>query len=183
MNALRYQDNVPLRWQELTALPSGAEEERIARDNSRLLQLLPFLEESGQEQHPHDEEPPPRYIQLLEQRLLLLTELLADLLAQSRPLPPSHEIGITANTLDWIDDEPPAPGALLLVELFLHPLQPRPLRLPVEVLAVEPHEDGQQVHARLHVNADHAQAELEKLIFRQHRRIIASRRQGRSQVS
>lgn len=176
MSALRYEDQVPLRWRELEALPTGLERERIARENSRLLQLLPSLEEGAQE-HVHDEEPPPRYIQLLELRLQLLTELLADLLAQSRPLPAVHALGITAEFIDWLDAQPPAPGALLLVEVFLHPLLPRPLCLLAEVMTVEPCAKGGQVMARLQVNAELVQAELEKLIFRQHRRTVALQRQ------
>lgn len=173
MGALRYEDIVPLRWQQIEVLPEEREQERIALENIRLLQLLPSLEGSP---GPVDDEEPPRYIQTLELRLQLLTELLADLLAQSRPLPPERPLGITAETLDWLEGNPPAVGALLLVEVFLHPLLPRPLRLPAEVVAVEARKEGQQVLARLHVNAEVAQAELEKLIFRQHRRVIARQR-------
>lgn len=177
MSALRYEDRIPLRWQELEALPTGQEQERIAHANSRLLQLLPSLEDTPE--HTHDEDPPPRYIQILELRLQLLTELLADLLAQSRPLPPVHVVSLTADSVEWQDAQPPTVGSSLLVEVFLHPLLPRPLCLAAEVMQLEPQEESSLVRARLHIPADTAQAELEKLIFRQHRRAVASRRKQR----
>lgn len=175
MSGLRYQNILPLRWRQVEALPVGQESERIARDNELLLQLLPTLEEAPD--HGHDEESPPRHIQMLELRLQLLTELLADLLSQARPLPLARHVEIMAEAIEWIDDNPPLESTMLMIELYLHRLLPRPLNLSAVVEHVETAPGGQRVICRLHLDGEAVQTELEKLIFRQHRRAVASKRQ------
>lgn len=176
MSGLSYEGMVSLRWQPLDALPAGDDLLQLAGDNERLLQLLPGLE--SMPESAHDEEAPPRYMQLLELRLQLLTELLAELLAQSQPPPPSHRVTLSAESISWEDEAPPPPGTALMLELFLHRHLPRPLRLPAVVERIEPAAAGQRVLARLQRLPEAAAAELDKLIFRQHRRRIASLRKG-----
>lgn len=176
MSSLHYEGTVPLRWQLLEALPAGEALLQLGHDNERLLQLLPGLESTPEPAH--DEEAPPRYMQLLELRLQLLTELLAELLAKTQPLPPAHRVMLSAETIGWEEEAPPPLGAVLMVELFLHRLMPRPLRLPVVVESLEPAAASQRVQARLQPLPEAAAAELDKLIFRQHRRRIASMRQS-----
>ncbi len=64
MSGLSYEGMVSLRWQPLDALPAGEDLLQLAGDNERLLQLLPGLE--SMPESAHDEEAPPRYMQLLE---------------------------------------------------------------------------------------------------------------------
>lgn len=175
MSGLRYEDTLPLRWQQLEALPAGQTLLQLSRDNERLLQLLPGLETAPEPVH--DEEAPPRHMQLLELRLQLLTELLAELLAQTRPLPPPHALTLSTEVIDWLDDAPPPSGAVLMIELYLHRFLPRPLRLPAVVESLQPATGGQRVSARLQPLGEVVTDELDKLAFRQHRRRVASLRQ------
>jgi hypothetical protein len=64
-----------------------------------------------------------------------------------------------------------------MIELYLHRLLPRPLNLPAVVERVETATGEQRVICRLYLAGEAVQAELEKLIFRQHRRAVASKRQ------
>jgi hypothetical protein len=171
MGGLRYQDSIPLRWQPLASGLSADALAQLARDAEQLLTLLAGLENVGEA--PVDDEPRPRYLQQLELRLQLMTELLGELISQTRPLPSARPVALSADRLEWQDDAPPAAGTHLIVELYLHRLLPRPLRLPVRVDAV----DGQRVAAGLADLGDSVIAELEKLIFRQHRRAVANSRQ------
>lgn len=175
MTVLRYEENIPLQWRPLGALLSADELDRLDRHNERVLALLPGLETPTDPAL--DEEPPPRHLQVLEQRLQLLTELLGELLAQQRPLPPVRAVAFSAEDIEWSDDAPPRVGATVMVELHLHRLLPGPLRLPVAVERQEAGGDGERVLGRFAGVGDGVVAELEKLIFRQHRRAIASRRQ------
>jgi len=177
MGELRYHDQVPIRWQVLTEPLAEAELDRYARDNERLLRQLAGLEaslESGEE-----DGPAPRYLQVLELRLQLMAELLAEVLAQTRPLPPRRSIWLSGAALEWIAPQPPQAGADLLVELFLHEALPRPLRLPARVTQVDAQGERSRVQTTLQSLGDGVVEQLEKLVFRQHRRMVASRR-GRS---
>lgn len=174
MTVLRYEDSIPLHWRPLDALPTGDNLDRLDRHNERVLALLPSLETPTE---PVLDEEPPRHLQVLEQRLQLLTELLGELLAQQRPLPPVRSVALSAEDIEWSDDTPPRAGATVMVEIYLHRLLPGPLRLPVTVERQEPDGAGERVVGRLASVGDSVVAELEKLIFRQHRRAIANRRQ------
>jgi len=175
MSELQYHERVPMSWRALAGPLAEVEADRLARDNERLLRQFASLEsplESGGE----EDAPPARHLQVLEARLQLMAELLGELLAQARPLPPRHPIWLSGRTLAWIDHQPPQPGARLLVELFLHESLPRPLRLPVRVERLSAEGDGTRVHTELDGVTEGVVEQLEKLAFRQHRRFIASRR-------
>lgn len=176
MDGLRYRDTVPLRWRLVDELPQGPELARILRSNEQLLQLLPSLE--APPDHAYDDEPPSRYMQMLELRLRMLTELLADLLVQTQALPPEHPIELSVNELDWLDEDPPAVSSAVMVEVYLNPSMPRPLRLPAVVASLSTEQGGQWVNCRLQIDSEVVTAELEKLIFRQHRRLVASQRKS-----
>jgi hypothetical protein len=178
MDGLRYRDTVPLRWRLVDELPQGPELARVLKGNEQLLQLLPSLEAPAE--HAYDDEPPSRYMQMLELRLRLLTELLADLLVQTQSLPPEHPVELSVNELDWLDEDPPAVSSAVMVEIYLSPSMPRPLRLPGVVASVSTEQGGQWVNCRLQIRNEAMAAELEKLIFRQHRRMVASQRRPNS---
>lgn len=168
---LRFQGKLPFHWQRLEAEPEAAERERLARDNERLLQLLPGVEPPPE---PADEEGPlPRHLQHLELKLQLLTELLGELLARSHPLPPRRDVWFSTDQVGWHEaGDVPAIGMIVLAEPYLNESVPRPLRLIGQVRSVQ---EGEVV-AELRHPGDGVLVQLDRLIFRHHRREIASRK-------
>src|SRR5690625_82934 len=139
MSGLRYRDTAPLRWRALDSLPEGPELLKLLRGNEQLLQLLPSIEAAPEQTY--DDEPPPRHMQMLELRLRMLTELLADLLIQARPLPQQRSFELSVNELSWLDTEPPAVGQSIMVEIYLTLYLPKPLQLPAVVASVAAEHD------------------------------------------
>lgn len=173
MSRLRYEDSIPLGWRRLASPLTEAELDRLQRENERLLLLLASLEPTAE---PDEEGPLPRHLQLLELRLQLLTDLLAELLAQTLPLPPARSMWLSAERIGWQDEAPPAIGERVQIEVYLSEAVPRPVRLQAVVESVA----GAEVSARLEPTGEGVADQLEKLIFRQHRRRIARERGGQS---
>ena len=174
-NGLLLSASLRLGLRAIEALPPVAEREALARQNERVLRGLLALEESperdGDEEGLHPE------LQRLDLKLGLLMELVGELLGRELELPPFRALRFNAHGLACTLDAAPPPGSLLVLELYLHDSLPRPLRLFGEALPNAPGPDNLLVAFRdlPDTLADH----IEKHIFRQHRREVARRREGR----
>jgi hypothetical protein len=108
----------------------------------------------------------------IDLKLTLMLDVLADLSAESHPPPPAAQIVLDSNGFEWLD----APvdigvGDRGIVDIFIQPGVPRPLRFLVRVVA------GATSSQRSFKFEGLSEAEadgLERLIFRQHRQKIAS---------
>lgn len=174
-DALVCVDELPYR---LSPLPAGLEFQAAAvAAAERLLHSLAALESSL----PEEAEPglTDSALQRLDAKLDLVLDLLGRLLASEQPT-------LLARPLRWSRlgarievSEAPQIGSRQLLSLHLQAGLPVPLKLPVEVLAVAPGLDGLHT-AWLAFPSDAAafEAELQRLLFRQHRRQIAASRRS-----
>ncbi|WP_395793507.1 PilZ domain-containing protein [Aquimonas sp.] len=174
-DALVCVDELPYR---LSPRPSGIEFRSAAvAAAERLLHSLVALESSL----PEEAEPglTDSALQRLDAKLDLVLDLLSRLLASEQPT-------LLARPLRWSRlgarievSEAPQVGSPQLLILHLQTGLPVPLKLPVDVLAVAPGAGGLHI-AWLAFPTDAAglEAELQRLLFRQHRRQIAASRRG-----
>ena len=92
-------------------------------------------------------------------------------------IPPERLLTLAVDSLSWSADTAPPPDGLLQLELYCNLSYPRPLILPAQVVDSSPLPDsGWHIQARFHTPSPALQEALERYIFLQHRRAIASQR-------
>jgi hypothetical protein len=178
--ALSYHDRLPLGWVPLQSLPEGLEAERLAESNARLLVALTLLSE-----HPvHNDEPSAAELEMqrVQQKLNLLLELVGGFLGQQAARPPAVPLRLSWRGVVWQGGGLQM-GAAGMVELYLSPMLPQPLRWPARIAATGAGAAEGETHAEFAPAPDFCQAALERHVFQQHRRQIAETRQpARQQI-
>lgn len=158
---------LPLHWQAREPSSEGA----VCEEAQHLLQACMVLEEGRHRSE--DGDAASAEIERLHVKMNLVLDVLAGLLAQQSPRPPALPVQLSAEQVVWVAaTEPPATGECGWVSLYLHPLLPRPIRLPAVVTQVQ----GREVCARFESLTPGTQALLERYVFHHHRRAIAERR-------
>lgn len=170
-----YQSQHPISWRYVE---SGAKlSELICRDNERLLRFfsssLPSSLELPEEQSLLHSE-----FQRLELKLDLLLEQVGLLLAQQTLLPEAVPLRLTAQELHWWAREAPAPGETVQVAVYLKEELHRPVILLGKVRECKAEANGHRILMRFTDLGEGVREELERFIFRWHRRHIAQARRS-----
>lgn len=116
-------------------------------------------------------------LQRMEFKLNLVLDLVSQVLLHSLPLPPRTAVRLGADRIEWGTKTAPTVGQAVIVELYLNTRFPRPVALPARVTGVDPRPQGAWVVAHFEQLGDVVTDIVEKLIFRSHRRRIASTKQ------
>lgn len=114
----------------------------------------------------------------LHQKLQVLMEMVGSLLRAQQSLPESRPVRLVAGGLRWSDGQRPV-GDHGIVELWLHPACPEPLRLPAQLLMIQPEGEGVRIDAAFEPLPEALADALEKHVFLRHRRELAEARQRR----
>lgn len=172
-DGITFQTTTPVDWKVIDSLPAAHTQSQTASANLRLLSALNVLEEVPQEQ---ELTPQSRGESIhLDAKLDLILGMLGELLHQQAKIPELSQVIVSAHSLSFSGLEgkaAPKEGDLLRVRLFLDTRYPQALILHGTVSVVA----GNCFTLMLHEQGDLVQEQLDKLIFRQHRRAIASSR-------
>lgn len=143
----------------------------------RLLRSTAGAETAAPEDSEHG--PQDAALQRMEAKIDLALELLGRMLAAEQPQSAPRPARWSRLGAQVLASSERTPGSRHLLSLQLPTGLNLPLRLPVEVLASEPREDG-QIALWLAFSPVSAglEAALERFLFRQHRRQIAAHRRG-----
>jgi hypothetical protein len=114
----------------------------------------------------------------LNQKVQLLMEMVGGLVRAQLSLPKAVPVRLTAVGLRWQTETPPSLDSRGVIEIWLHPACPEPLRLPARVLAVSG-DSPATVEAAFDELPEVFSGALEKLVFLRHRRELAESRQLR----
>ena len=171
---ITYDDKLPVAWEILPELPSTGELHRLNSDNEKVLQILLILNESLQDSEEESDGPSQEHWRRMDAKLDLLLSLVGEMLTATVSLPDLHmlQLGVEGLCLHGIDIGSVQVGMLLKVTLFLDAKLPRPIQLFGHIRAVTKDSftlSYCSLDARL-------QDLLDKHVFRQHRRAIASSR-------
>lgn len=166
---ISYRDRLPLRWTPQAALPEGLEAERLAESNLRLLSTVAMIAEHA----PAKDDPTPAELEMqrMHLKLNLLLELVGSFLAQQSARPQAVALRLSWHGVAWSGGGAEQ-GASGIVELYLSPALPQPLRLPARIVAA-----GEQTVAEFAAMPEFCQAALERHVFQHHRREVAETRQ------
>jgi hypothetical protein len=174
-DGITFQATLPVDWSKLPSLPVDSAQSQASSANLRLLNALNILEEIPQDfdkptssliQNPH-----------LEAKLDLILGMLGELLRQQAKMPIPSSMTISAHSLS-VSDVPtvslPSVGDLLQVRLFLDTRYPQVLLLSGTVTFTTKTSFTLEFHGL----SELVQEQLDKFVFRHHRRAIAQSRQS-----
>lgn len=175
---LYYESNISLVCRVVDSLPGDNELVNINEHNVRFLKALAALNEGAPEA---GEEIPQTAAELqrLDLKLNLLLEIVGQLLASQRTLPAPTQVRLGHAGIEWLAHDCPLSGAQVCIEVYLRSELPSPLKFHGIAVPVDSAEGsssaGQRVQARFVGLSAALQDDLEKFIFRRHRRSIAQR--------
>lgn len=178
--ALVYEDRIPIAWQALEQLPAAWQLLKAQQSNEQVLRYLASVDDHQQRHDTGEDDhgPVSNEIARLESKLNLLMDMVGRLLGEQVELPPEAPVRINADGLQWQTDNPPATGSLVSVELCLNPRFPSPIVLHGRIERVTPVEGIFRVEMSYSDMSDTVRNGIEKMVFRQHRRLVALSRKG-----
>ncbi len=176
---LFYESNIPLVWQVMDAVPDDNELMIINEDNGRFLKALAALNE-GMPEAAEEIPQTAAELQRLDLKLNLLLEIVGQLLASQSTLPLPTQVRLGHCGIDWVAQDFPPSGVLVRVEVYLRKELPSPLKFHGVAVITEGAQDDvdgekKRVQLRFVGLSTALQDDLEKFIFRHHRRSIAQR--------
>lgn len=175
---LVYEDALPLTWENLAEHSIAAGQmASLNTANAETLRAILSIEHSISE-HAEHESGVNAELSRLELKIDLLTYLVAQLAARESPLPPALPTRLSGGGIEWTGKHPtPAPGATILVTLYLSQKYPKPVHLQARVSAVEAQTGGTaEVRADFTGLTERVRDDLERLVFLYDRRRIAQSR-------
>jgi hypothetical protein len=167
----------PLRWRSLEAALSSSERGGLSSHNRQVLNVLTSMDGVGVESE-GEVDTLSRELRCLDDKLNFVVSMLGTLLARDGELPAAVPTwlgarGLMCAVLDEMETPLPPKGDIFLLELFLEPRFPQPIKLPVGLEPVGQTSSGLLILAVFRDLGTEVTELLEKCIFRQHRRAIA----------
>ena len=177
-DSLIYVDSLPVSWTPRDdALPENGYS-RISEHNEQVLRCANLLGEQVREKIDEVSETDSALMRL-EAKVNLLLELVSKLDQRTNQIPSLTEVSLTAGGIEWkYQNTPPGIGESIWINLYLDNRIPEAMKIPARVLTVCEEERGASICARFENMGDVVQDQMEKMIFRHHRRTVAQSRAG-----
>jgi len=173
---LIFEELLPLAWTP-GALPRGLELARLNSDDYQLLGAESSLEEVRVPEALKEESQALLHeLQRLEYKLNVLLRLTADLAARSAGLPHQQPVRLGARGLEWSGAAAPAVGESGILQIYINPALPQPLKIPCVVVGERTQEGARVAQLQFRDLSEAVVDMLEKLIFRHHRRLVKGAR-------
>jgi len=169
-DGLKLEGSYPLLISTVQDFPDEYEALAINESNESLLRATLLLNETPDLD---DHDPLSAELRRQDIKINFLLDMVGELLAQNNIVPPRQEIRLSASVLQCRLEAGVKPGDKMELALYLNPATPRPLTLFGAVESVGG-QDGAVI--ALNTLSQPVQDLLEKIIFRQHRRLVALRR-------
>jgi Atypical PilZ domain, cyclic di-GMP receptor len=175
-DGLIFEEALPVVW---TAVPlaEGLVLARLNADNHQLLGAEASLDEVRVHEALKDESPAlVQELQRLEYKVNILLRLTAELALRNSGLPPPQRVRLTSRALEWFGEQMPAVGSTGLLSVYINSALPQPVRIPCVVTGERTQDQVRAVQLRFSGLSDAVVEQLDKLIFRHHRRLVAGAR-------
>ncbi len=175
-DGLVFEDTLPVAWTP-GPLIEGSELARLNADNHQLLGAVYSLEETRVQEALKDESPAlVLELQRLEFKLNILLRLTAEISLRNSALPAPRKLRLTARALEWRGPDAPSGGTTGVLQLYITPAVPQPLKLTCAVVSERQVDRERASQLRFHGVSELVVALIDKFIFRHHRRLIAGAR-------
>ena len=170
---LIFEEALPVGWTP-GPLAEGLALARLNSDNHQLLGAESSLDEIRVHEALKDESPALIHeLQRLEYKVNILLRLTAELALRNSGLPPAHRVRLTSRALEWFGAETPAVGSSGLLAVFINSALPQPVKIPCVVEGERTHDNQPVAQMRFKGVSEAVVEQLDKLIFRHHRRLVA----------
>jgi hypothetical protein len=175
-DGLVFEEALPVVWTP-GPLAEGLALARLNSDNHQLLGAESSLDEVRVHEALKDESPALVHeLQRLEYKVNILLRLTAELALRNSGLPPAARIRLTPRALEWFGEQTPAVGSTGLLAVYINPALPQPVKIPCVVAGERVQDDVRAAQMRFNGLSEAVVEQLEKLIFRHHRRLVAGAR-------
>ncbi len=172
---LVYEDSLPVAWEARPETETEWELARASEQNEHLLRFANLLGEQHRERTDEESEWDSR-LSRIESKVDLLVDLFSRLLEQNASAMQAGPVRLSGAGIEWQSPVAPESGANIWVQLQLDRRLPGTLRLPAKVLEVVEVDNEQRITAGFQALGEGVQDQLEKIIFRHHRRQVAQSR-------
>jgi hypothetical protein len=115
-------------------------------------------------------------LQRLEFKVNILLRLAAELALRNSGLPSAQRIRLTSRALEWFGEAAPAAGSTGLLAVYVNAALPQPVKIPCVVAGERLQDNVRAAQLRFTGLSDAVIEQLDKLIFRHHRRLVAGAR-------
>jgi hypothetical protein len=172
---LTLHDCLPLAW-EPSDLSDPAELDHYNQETARALQALALFEEAPKEVYTDKSIQQGQELVHLEAKVDVLLSLVTRLVTQQSGLPARHNTVLRADSLEWTGPavDQARTGDSGVIVLYPNPLLPLPFRLPGRIAGSVERGDTRWRVTRFELLSPLVSVGIEKLVFRRHRRQIAT---------
>jgi len=175
-DGLIFEESLPVAWTP-GPLAEGLILTRLNADNHQLLGAESSLDEVRVHEALKDESPALIHeLQRLEYKVNILLRLAAELALRNSGLPAAQRVRLTSRALEWFGDTTPAVGSTGLLAIYVNAALPQPVKIPCVVAGELVQGDARAAQMRFCGLSDAVIEQLDKLIFRHHRRLVAGAR-------
>ena len=175
-DGLALHDFLALTW-EASPLTDPAELDHYNQETARALQALALFEEAPKEIST-DAVPKGQEFVHLEAKVDVLLSLVTRLVSHQEGLPKRHNTVLRADTLEWTGPcaEQARTGDTGVITIYPNPMLPMPFRLAGRVVSTVERAGVKWRLTRFENLSPLVSVGLEKLVFRRHRRQVATAR-------
>ncbi len=168
------ENEMPLKIIPIDNMPSDSQFVHMNSHNEKVLSQVMALDSfSGETEE--DSETSADIVRM-EHKLNLLLDMVGILVSKDSDLPSKKKVIIYSEHIDWIQPRPFAEATIIELKIWLRPDYPKALHLYVHFENTGPLENAYLVRTRYLGLNECVVMQLEKLIFRHHRRVIAQSR-------
>jgi hypothetical protein len=177
-NSLVYEDMLPLSWCVRGQGEQFLNHARVAEHNEHVMRCVNLLGEQIYDKLDEESETDSALIRL-EAKINLILEMVSNLDRDSIDLPDATQVKLAAGGIEWrCQGTPPGEGDDILVSLYVDNRIPEAMKLAAKVLTVDDDGSGTVVCARFEEMGEAVTDQMEKMIFRNHRRLVAQSKSG-----
>lgn len=175
-DGLIFEEALPVVW-TAGPLAEGLLLARLNADNHQLLGAEASLDEVRVHEALKDESPALIHeLQRLEYKVNILLRLVSELALRNSGLPPPQRVRLTSRALEWFGETTPAVGSTGLLAVYVNSALPQPVRIPCVVAGERRQDSVRAVQLRFSGLTEAVSEQIDKLIFRHHRRLVAGAR-------
>ncbi len=175
-SGLSYINVLPVEWYPLSSEQDDVID-RYLQSNESLLNAINDLEDHHVTESADEHSLVMQEVARLDRKLDLILDMLGSLLSQHQKIPPAVPVTLAIEQVQWESTEPPEQKIHVEVRIYISQEYPMPLVISGYVTQVTAGSAGRSLVAvQLDTLPDLVENNLNKLIFRHHRRSIATAR-------
>jgi hypothetical protein len=175
-DGLIFEEALPVVW-TAGPLAEGLALARLNADNHQLLGAESSLDEVRVHEALKDESPALVHeLQRLEYKVNILLRLTAELSMRNSGLPAAQRVRLTSRALELFGEQIPAVGSTGLLAVYINTALPQAVKIPCTVTGERSQDNERVAQLRFCGLSEAVVEQLDKLIFRHHRRLVAGAR-------